>query len=184
MLLHKGASTRDVFDAVRRLLDEVPTVLVLEDMHWADEATLDVLCMLARRVQSVSALVIATYRDDQVDRAHPLQAVLGELATTRGIARLELEPLSRNGVAELAEGTPFDVNELYQKTSGNPFYVSQVLEADGQPMTVRAALQLINEVLDEYLASGEGDFDADTRFAITWYEQHGWEPGPTCGARS
>jgi putative DNA methylase len=54
----------------------------------------------------------------------------------------------------------------------------QVLEADGSPMTVRAALQLINEVLDEYLASGEGDFDADTRFAITWYEQHGWEPGP------
>jgi putative DNA methylase len=53
----------------------------------------------------------------------------------------------------------------------------QVLEADGKPMTVRAALQLINEVLDEYLASGEGDFDADTRFAITWYEQHGWEPG-------
>lgn len=54
----------------------------------------------------------------------------------------------------------------------------QVLEADGSPMSVRAALQLINEVLDEYLASGEGDFDADTRFAITWYEQHGWEPGP------
>jgi putative DNA methylase len=54
----------------------------------------------------------------------------------------------------------------------------QVLEADGSRMTVRSALQLINEVLDEYLASGEGDFDADTRFAITWYEQHGWEPGP------
>lgn len=54
----------------------------------------------------------------------------------------------------------------------------QVLEADGSPMTVRSALQLINEVLDEYLASGEGDFDADTRFAITWYEQYGWEPGP------
>jgi putative DNA methylase len=53
-----------------------------------------------------------------------------------------------------------------------------VLEADGSPMTVRSALQLINEVLDEYLASGEGDFDADTRFAITWYEQHGWDPGP------
>lgn len=53
-----------------------------------------------------------------------------------------------------------------------------VLEAEGAPMTVKAALQLINEVLDEYLASGEGDFDADTRFAITWYEQHGWEPGP------
>jgi putative DNA methylase len=54
----------------------------------------------------------------------------------------------------------------------------QVAEADGSPMSVRSALQLINEVLDEYLASGEGDFDADTRFAITWYEQHGWDAGP------
>lgn len=45
-------------------------------------------------------------------------------------------------------------------------------------MSVRSALQLINEVLDEYLASSEGDFDADTRFAVTWYEQHGWEAGP------
>ncbi len=54
----------------------------------------------------------------------------------------------------------------------------QVAEADGKPMSVRSALQLINEVLDEHLSSGEGDFDADTRFAITWYEQHGWAPGP------
>jgi putative DNA methylase len=53
----------------------------------------------------------------------------------------------------------------------------QVLEADGSLVSVRAALELINEVLDEYLSSGEGDFDADTRFAITWYEQHGWEAG-------
>ncbi len=54
----------------------------------------------------------------------------------------------------------------------------QVAEADGKAMSVRSALQLINEVLDEYLSSGEGDFDADTRFAITWYEQHGWDAGP------
>jgi putative DNA methylase len=54
----------------------------------------------------------------------------------------------------------------------------QVLEADGSEVSVRSALQLINEVLDEYLTSSEGDFDADTRFAITWYEQHGWEAGP------
>jgi putative DNA methylase len=54
----------------------------------------------------------------------------------------------------------------------------QVVEADGGSMSVRGALQLINEVLDEYLSSGEGDFDADTRFAITWFEQRGWEPGP------
>jgi putative DNA methylase len=53
-----------------------------------------------------------------------------------------------------------------------------VFEADGSTLTVRSALRLINDVLDECLTSGEGDFDADTRFAITWYEQHGWEAGP------
>ena len=53
------------------------------------------------------------------------------------------------------------------------------LEADGQPMTVRSALALINQALDEILAEQEGDFDADTRFAVTWFEQRGFERDPT-----
>ena len=56
-----------------------PSVVVLEDLHWADEATLDVVRLLARRIESVPALVLATYRDDELDRAHPLRIVLGEL---------------------------------------------------------------------------------------------------------
>lgn len=55
---------------------------------------------------------------------------------------------------------------------------SKVLEADGSPMSVRGALQLINEVLDEHLSESEGDFDADTRWAITWFEQRGYDEGP------
>jgi predicted ATPase len=74
------------------LLDDLrrrdPTVLVLEDMHWADEATLDVLTLLGRRVGATRALVLASYRDDELDRAHPLRIVLGELATSRAITRL------------------------------------------------------------------------------------------------
>jgi DNA-binding CsgD family transcriptional regulator/tetratricopeptide (TPR) repeat protein len=142
MLLQDGASTREAFDAVRLVLEETPTLLVLEDVHWADEATLDVLRMLGRRAQSVASLVIATYRDDEIDRTHPLQIVLGELATARGVAWLELEPLSREAVARLAEGTRLDADELYRKTSGNPFYVSQVLEADAEeiPRTIREAV--------------------------------------------
>ena len=56
---------------------------MLEDVHWADEATLDVLRLLARRVEAVPALVVATYRDDELDARHPLRLVLGELATSR-----------------------------------------------------------------------------------------------------
>ena len=66
-----------------RELGRAPTVLVLEDLHWADEATLDVLRLLARRVETVPALVLASYRDDELDARHPLRIVLGELATSR-----------------------------------------------------------------------------------------------------
>ncbi len=54
----------------------------------------------------------------------------------------------------------------------------QVLEADGTPMTVRTALALINQVLDEFLTKQEGDYDADTRWALSWFEQYGFDPGP------
>src|SRR5215217_9640375 len=70
------------------------TVFVLEDVHWADEATLDVLRLLARRIETVPALVVASYRDDELDRAHPLRLVLGELATSQGVSRLSVPPLS------------------------------------------------------------------------------------------
>src|SRR5205085_9231827 len=55
---------------------------------------------------------------------------------------------------------------------------SKVLESDGTPMRVRTALQLINQALDEVLAEQEGEYDADTRWAIAWYEQYAHEPGP------
>jgi predicted ATPase len=71
-----------------------PTVFVLEDVHWADEATLDVLRLLARRVETVPALVVASYRDDQLDRTHPLRIILGELATSRAVGRIKLAGLS------------------------------------------------------------------------------------------
>ena len=75
-----------------------PTIVVLEDLHWADEATLDVLRLLGRRVRLTDTLVIATYRDDALDRTHPLRMVLGEFATERSIDRIVLERLSPAGV--------------------------------------------------------------------------------------
>ncbi len=75
---------------------------MLEDLHWADEATLDVLRLLARRLGAVPALVVATYRDDELDNAHPLRRVLGEFATSDVVRRMGLAPLSPAAVAELA----------------------------------------------------------------------------------
>ena len=69
-------------------------MVVVEDVHWADEATLDILRLLGRRVEAIEAMVIATYRDDELDRRHPLRIVVGELGTTPGVRRMEL-PSSR-----------------------------------------------------------------------------------------
>jgi DNA-binding CsgD family transcriptional regulator/tetratricopeptide (TPR) repeat protein len=116
-----------------------PVVVVLEDVHWADEATLDVLRVLGRRVGNASALAVVTYRDDELERSHPLRVVLGDLATASTVDRLRVEPLSPAGVSRLADGADVDPGALYALTSGNRFYVTEVLAAGsaGIPGTVR-----------------------------------------------
>jgi DNA-binding CsgD family transcriptional regulator len=116
----------------------VATILVLEDVQWADEASLDVLRIVARRLETVPALVICTYRDDELDRRHPLWVVLGELVSA-GARRLAVEPLSPGAVATLAGPHDVDADELFRKTAGNPFFVVAALAAaeSGIPNTVR-----------------------------------------------
>jgi len=77
-------------------------VLVLEDLHWADEATLDLLRLIGRRVERTGSLIVATFRDDEVDAGHPLRLVLGGLAGSPAVERLALEPLSLSAVRVLA----------------------------------------------------------------------------------
>jgi DNA-binding CsgD family transcriptional regulator/tetratricopeptide (TPR) repeat protein len=138
-----GAKPHDV---ALSLMDELragaPTVLVLEDLHWADEATLDVVRLLARRVETVPALVLATYRDDELDRSHPLRIVLGDLPSRGAVTRLALDALSRDTVATLAAESPLNPDDLYERTGGNPFYVTEVLAArtERTPETVRDAV--------------------------------------------
>jgi DNA-binding CsgD family transcriptional regulator len=127
---------------VRELRTAAPTILVLEDLHWADEATLDVLRLLARRLETVPVLVLASYRDDELDRAHPLRIVLGELATSQVVGRLKIDPLSSAAVAELAEPAGVDAETLYRQTLGNPFFVTEVVAAGSLeiPDTIRDAV--------------------------------------------
>jgi DNA-binding CsgD family transcriptional regulator/tetratricopeptide (TPR) repeat protein len=140
----RGAMPYEVVTALaHELRARTPTVFVLEDVHWADEATLDVLRLLARRVESVPALVVASYRDDQLDRAHPLRILLGELTGSRTVGRIRLGRLSPGAVAQLAEPYGVDADELYRKTAGNPFFVVEALAAtgaEGIPDTVRDAV--------------------------------------------
>jgi predicted ATPase len=126
--------------ALLHALRERPgAVLVLEDVHWADEGTLDVLRLLGRRMQDVPALAIVTFRDDEPG---PLRVVLGELATAMGVERIELPPLSAEAVRTLAEPHGIDADALHRSTGGNPFYVTEVLSAPAAaiPATVRDAV--------------------------------------------
>ena len=117
------------------------TVLVLEDVHWADEATLDVIRLLGRKVEGVPALVLVSYRDE-LDRVHPLRVLTGELSTSPVVRRLRVDPLSPDAVARLAAPHGVDAEVLYRRTGGNPFFVTEVLAAGGTgvPSSVRDAV--------------------------------------------
>ena len=141
-LVAAGARPHEVFSALLAELQTRRTVLVLEDLHWADDATLDVLRLLGRRLESVATLVIATYRDDELGETAPLRVVLGGLAAAPGVSRITLEPLSLAAVQRLAVPSDIDSVELHRSTAGNPFFVTEVLAAGGDtlPATVRDAV--------------------------------------------
>jgi DNA-binding CsgD family transcriptional regulator/tetratricopeptide (TPR) repeat protein len=117
------------------------SLVVLEDLHWADEATLDFVRFLGRRIQRTRCLLVGTYRDDELDPTHLLRSVLGEL-TGRHTARIQVPALSLSAVEQLAQGTPRSADHVYQVTAGNPFFVRELLSApiDTVPETVRDAV--------------------------------------------
>jgi DNA-binding CsgD family transcriptional regulator/tetratricopeptide (TPR) repeat protein len=125
--------------------------LVLEDVHWADEASLDVLRVLGRRVDGSNVLAVATYRDDEVVGDHPLRVVLGELASARGVVRLAVPPLSLDAVRVLAEPLEADAEAIHRLTLGNAFYVTEILAAGSGrlPETVRDAVLARVALLEE-----------------------------------
>ena len=136
--LHAGRRA-ELFEAIRAELARVPgTVWIVEDVHWADGASLDVLAFLGRRIEDLVALIVLTFRDDELAADHPLQRVLGAFAPA-AVRRVHVPPLSREAVAALA-GAPAD--ELYAATGGNAFFVTEAIAAGGElpPPSVRDAV--------------------------------------------
>lgn len=130
-----------LFAAVLADLQQSPrtTLLVLEDMHWADAATLDLVKYLARRIHQIHALLLLTYRDDELGERHPLRLVFGDLPADT-LIRVPLLPLSEVGVASMAQRSGCAAEGIFAATGGNPFFVTEVLGADGVPATVRDAV--------------------------------------------
>ncbi len=128
-----------LFEAVTDLLTEIaqqsPVVLVLDDIHWADKPTL-LLLRHVLRAPRMRLLVLATYRDTDLDRSHPLSGVLADLRREPGVERLDLQGLDISEVEDFvggAAGHELDeagmnlVRALHSETEGNPFFVGEVL---------------------------------------------------------
>ncbi len=114
-----------------RLSDGPVRLVVIEDVHWADDATLDVLRFLGRRMAQTRALLVCTYREDALGPEHPVRVLLGHLAGMPSVHRLELAPLSPDAVRAMCVGTDLDPVELHRRSGGNPFYVTEVIAAAG-----------------------------------------------------
>ncbi len=141
--LESDAKPVDLFhallDAIR--IHEQPSVMVLEDLHWADHATLDFIRFLTRRIDRTRSMVILTYRDDEIGVDHPLTAVIGELPANSRL-RMKLPVLSRATVEQMARASGRTTPEIYRITGGNPFFVTEVLRegASNAVSSVREAV--------------------------------------------
>jgi DNA-binding CsgD family transcriptional regulator len=148
--LAEAVDAGDTATLYQRLLAELGAggrwVWVIEDAHWADSATLDLVRFVARRIDSLPLLLLLSYRDDELGAQHPLTVALGDVATS-AVNRIKVEPLSRQAVAVLATGSGINADQLHQLTGGNPFFVTEILasglaapSSDALPRSVSEAV--------------------------------------------
>ncbi|WP_394554269.1 ATP-binding protein [Agromyces sp. MMS24-JH15] len=131
-----------VFAALMDEFRDHPAVLVIEDAHWPDEATLDALRFLARRLDELPVVLVLTYRDE-LDREHPLSRLLGDIGHGPNVHRIALSRLTPTAVAELAARRGLDGARMYDLTGGNPYFVSELVasaDASQVPPTVVEAV--------------------------------------------
>jgi predicted ATPase/DNA-binding CsgD family transcriptional regulator len=141
--LHEGRLWNGLFPAMLAWLREatLPTVLAIEDMHWADAGTLDFVRYAGRRLRDVPVLLLLTYRSDELHADHALRRVIGELPAET-TTRIAVPPLSAAAVGALAERMQGARRGLFEATGGNAFFVTEVLlnGASGVPPSVTDAV--------------------------------------------
>jgi predicted ATPase len=136
------ASDRDgVLHAFLALLRRRHLVLVIEDIHWADDATLDLLRVVGRRLRGMAVLMIGTYREEEVGDDHPLRLALGDLPA-QVVSEIKVPPLSEGAIETMAAGSDVDSAVLHAVTAGNPFFATEVIAAGTArvPPSVRDAV--------------------------------------------
>src|SRR5262245_35208803 len=141
-LLTAQTNRTALYSAFLNDLQQRPSIVGFEDVHWADEATLDLVKYVSRRIQRLPSVLILTYRDDEIDLRHPLRLVLGDIATFAATRRITLAPLSEGAVRQLIGDRALDPVALHRQTGGNPFFVTETIasETSGIPSSVRDAV--------------------------------------------
>lgn len=132
------------------LLKNDRIILVIEDLHWGDEATLGLVRYLGRRIGSTGSSLVVTYRTENLETTPPLRLVVADLGP--GAIRIDLPALTVAGVLEMADGQVNDAERLHAATSGNPFFVEELLRSTGTdlPTTIQnVVLASISQLPEE-----------------------------------
>jgi DNA-binding NarL/FixJ family response regulator/tetratricopeptide (TPR) repeat protein len=145
-----GMAQQQLFGAVLGMLAEIaadrPVLLILEDMHWADRSTRDLLTFLSRVLHRERVAVIATYRTDDLHRSHPLRAVVGELLRLPSVTAVELGPLPAPAMAEYLTSLAGQrleaaaVDAMIRRAEGNAYYAEELLAAAAEGCELPAGL--------------------------------------------
>ncbi|HXD59126.1 MAG TPA: AAA family ATPase, partial [Thermoleophilaceae bacterium] len=151
-----------VLGVVQRLAADRPLLLVIEDLHWADRSTLDLVALLVRALRGVRVLLVVSFRTDELHRDHPLRPLVIEWERLRTVQRLDLERFGREQVARQLEailGSAPDramVDLVYERSEGNAFLVEEILgvvrggaDSDELPTSLRDVLLARAERLSE-----------------------------------
>ncbi|MET8084524.1 AAA family ATPase [Micromonospora sp. NPDC005237] len=141
-----------VAELFQRLADARPLLLIIEDLHWADRSTRDLIGFLVRAARPGRLLLVCTYRTDELQRGHPLRPFLAELDRARGVERVELGRLDRDGTGAIladllgGEPSPRAVDDIHDRTQGNPFFIEELAVA-GSPLGCAALPETLRDLL-------------------------------------
>ncbi|CAI7975460.1 Transcriptional regulator, LuxR family [Frankia sp. Hr75.2] len=127
-------SLAGVCERIYEALRDETTVLVVEDLHWVDAASVEVLRFLARRVDAMSLALLVSYRDDEIGPGHSARPLLGDFARLAGLRTLDLRPLSLDAVRAVVGGTRLEPSRVHELTGGNPFFVTEIAKEPDRPL--------------------------------------------------
>lgn len=131
---HRVALLSEVCELVYAALRTEPTILVVEDLHWVDAASVEVLRFLVRRIEAMPLFLLVTLRDMEIGPSHPARPLLGDVAALDGLTTMSLPPLSVAAVERIVAGTGLDAVGVHAATGGNPFFVAEVAKAPDLPL--------------------------------------------------